>query len=321
MDLLQHMQTSVRIADAGSISRAAKDLRLSVAMASRHLRALEEDIGVELIRRTTRHLALTEAGATFLARSHTVLAAAGEAKSAVRPGRGAAGRLVMSLPVSFGLSQFGPVFPALLQEHPRLELDLRFEDRFVDLLADGVDLAVRAGAAPPDSPNLIARKLAVVDRVLCATPAFLATHRISSIEALSRVPCVVQGNNTRWAFDRAPRPARSPRRASQAPSPAAPDGPTVVEVTGRLRTNNITALREAILGSVGVGRLPLWVAYADLESRRLVHVLPQEVLPSLDLYGMFHASSRGSSAIQAALDHLARELPRRTKMRAPETAR
>jgi DNA-binding transcriptional LysR family regulator len=321
MDLLQHMQTFVRIADAGSISRAAKGLRLSVAMTSRHLRALEEDLGVELVRRTTRRLALTEAGTTFLARSRSILTAASEARSEVRPGRGAAGRLVMSLPVSFGLSQLGPVFPALLQEHPRLELELRFEDRFVDLLADGVDLAVRAGAAPPDSPNVIARKLAVIDRVLCATPAFLAKHRIGSIEALSRVPCVVQGNNTRWVFERAPRTARSSRRASREATQAAPSSPTVVEVKGRLRTNSITALREAVLGSVGVGRLPLWVADADLESRRLVRVLPDEVLASLDVYGMFHVTSRGSAAIQAALDHLARELPRRTKMRAPETPR
>jgi DNA-binding transcriptional LysR family regulator len=303
MDLLQHMQTFVRIADAGSLSKAAKSLRLSVAMTSRQLRALEDDLGVELIRRTTRKLALTEAGTTFLARSRSLLAAASEARSEVRPGRGAAGRLVMSLPVSFGLSQLGPVFPALLQEHPRLELDLRFEDRFVDLLADGVDLAVRAGSAPPDSPNVIARKLAVIDRVLCATPAFLAKHRVNAVDALARVPCVVQGSNSRWAFE------------GTEPAPA------VVEVRGRLRTNSITALREAVLGSVGVGRLPLWVVDDDLRSRRLVRVLPELALPSLEVFGMFHASARGSAAIQAALDFLARELPLRSKMRAPSRSR
>jgi DNA-binding transcriptional LysR family regulator len=304
IDLLQHMETFVRIADAGSISKAAKGLRLSVAMTSRHLRALEDDLGVELIRRTTRRLALTEAGSEFLVRSRAVLASANEAREVVRPGRGAAGRLVMSLPVSFGLAHVGPIFPALLEEHPRLELDLRFEDRFVDLLGDGVDLAIRAGAPPPDSPNVIARKLAIIDRVVCASPAFLAKHRITSVESLARVPCVVQGNTTQWTFE--PEPTKAAR---------------VVSVDGRLRTNSITALREAILGSVGVGRLPLWIAHDDLSKRRLVRVLPELVLRPLDVFGMFHLGSRGSAAIHAVLDFLARELPRRTKMRRAEAVR
>lgn len=304
MDLLQHMETFVRIADAGSISRAAKGLRLSVAMTSRHLRALEDDLGVELIRRSTRKLALTDAGVEFLARSRALLAGADEARRAVRPGPGAAGRLVMSLPVSFSLARLGPVFPALLAEHPRLELDLRFEDRFVDLLGDGVDLAIRAGAVPPDSPNVVARKLAIIDRVLCATPSFLARHRVASVDALARVPCVVQGGSTKWIFDPAP------GKASE-PSPP----PRVIDVRGRFQTNSITALREAILGSVGVGRLPLWIADEDLQKRRLVQVLPELTLRSLDVFGMFLTSSRGSAAIHAVLDFLARELPRRTKMR------
>jgi len=123
MDLLQHMATFVRIADSASISRAARSLGLSVAMASRHLRALEEHLGVELMRRTTRQLALTEAGSEFLVRSRAVLAGVDEAREVVRPGRGAAGLLVMSLPVSFGLAQLAPLLPAFLEKHPRLELD------------------------------------------------------------------------------------------------------------------------------------------------------------------------------------------------------
>jgi DNA-binding transcriptional LysR family regulator len=311
MDLLQHMETFVRIADAGSISRAAKGLRLSVAMTSRHLRALEDDLGVELVRRSTRKLALTDAGIEFLARSRALLAGADEARRAVRPGPGVAGRLVMSLPVSFSLARLGPVFPLLLAEHPRLELDLRFEDRFVDLLGDGVDLAIRAGAVPPDSPNVVARKLAIIDRVLCATPSFLARHRVASVDALAQVPCVVQGSNTRWTFDSGP---------GKAADPSVPS-PRVIDVRGRFHTNSIIALREAILGSVGVGRIPLWIADEDLQKRRLVQVLPELTLRPLDVFGMFHTSSRGSAAIHAALDFLARELPRRTKMRRVEAPR
>lgn len=307
MDLLQHMETFVRIADAGSISKASRSLRLSVAMTSRHLRALEEDLGVELIRRTTRKLALTEAGTEFLLRSRSVLASAREAREVVRPGRGVAGRLVMSLPVSFGLSQVGPIFPALLEKHPRLELDLRFEDRFVDLVGDGVDLAIRAGIQPPDSPNIVSRKVAVIDRVMCASPAFLAKHRVTSLASLARVPCVVQGNTTQWNFE----PIESTKGS------AGDAQLNRVEVQGRFRTNSILALREAILGGVGVGRLPLWIADEDLKKKRLIAVIPERKLQAIEVFGIFHRGSRGSNAIHAALEFLQDELPKRTKMRAP----
>lgn len=291
------MTTFVRIADAGSISKAAASLRLSVAMASRHLRALEDDLGVELIRRTTRALALTEAGTEFLVRSRALLAGVSEARDVVRPGRGVAGVLSISLPVSFGLAQVGPLFPALLAVHPRLKLDLRFEDRVIDLLGDGVDLAIRAGMQPPDSPFVIARKLATVDRLLCASPAFLARHgRITSVDVLARLPCLIQGQApTRWSFD-------------------TPEGPATVGVDGRVRTTNVIALREAALAGLGVARLPSWIVDEDLRKKRLVRVLETATMPRIEIYGMFHAGSKGSAAIHGVLDFLRAELPRRTKM-------
>jgi DNA-binding transcriptional LysR family regulator len=299
MDLLQHMATFVRIADAGSISKAARSLRLSVAMASRHLRGLEEHLGVELVRRTTRHLSLTEAGTEFLVRSRALLAGVDEARDALQPGKGAAGLLIVSLPVSFGLAQVGPLFPALLEKHPRLKLDLRFEDRFVDLLTDGVDIAVRAGVRPPDSPFVVARKLAVVERVLCASPAFLKKHAaLRSIDALGRLPCVLQGPPpTLWTFE-------------------TEDGPKAIEVFGRVRTNNVFSIREAALAGAGLARLPLWIVDEDLKRRRLLRVLPELSMPLIEVFGMFHKGSRGSAAIRATLDFLQEELPRRTQMRA-----
>jgi len=291
------MNTFVHIADAGSISKAARRLRLSVAMASRHLRALEDDLGVALIRRTTRALALTEAGTEFLVRSRALLTGAIEARDVVRPGRGVAGVVAISLPVSFGLAQVGPLFPALLDAHPRLKLDLRFEDRMIDLLGDGVDLAIRAGVHPPDSPYVIAKKLATGERAVCASPAFLAKHgRLTTVDALARVPCLVQGTGpTRWSFE-------------------TPTGPAVVEVDGRVRTTNVIALREAALAGIGVARLPTWIIDEDLRKKRLVRVLDHVTMPIVEVYGMFHVGSKGSAAIRAVLDYLHAELPRRTKM-------
>ena len=294
MDLLQHMTTFVRIAEAGSITKGARSLRLSVAMASRHLRALEDELGVELMRRTTHHLALTEAGAEFLARSRAVLASAEEAKDAVRPGGSAVGLVVVSLPVSFGLTLIEPLFHDLLRDHPRLRLDLRFDDRAVDLLGDGVDLAIRAGLAVPDSPFLLARRLATIRRVLCASPAFLARHEpIASTADLSRVPCVVQGAApTRWQF--------APGQDVDA-----------IVVDGRFRTNNVIALRNAVLAHEGVGRLPLWIVRDDLRAKRLQRVLPAMELANVEVHGVVHRGGAASGAVRAVLEHLQAELPGR----------
>lgn len=305
VDFLRHIATFVRIADSGSISQAARSLRLSVAMTSRHLRALEQHLGVELVRRTTRRLTLTEPGADFLLRSRALLASADQARDSVRSRQGPSGLIVMSLPVSFGLAQIHPLFPALLEKYPRLQLDLRFEDRFVDLLSDGVDLAIRAGVAPPDSPFIIARKLATVERMLCASPALLARHgRLSSLDDLPSFPCVVQGPSpARWSFD-------------------TPTGPKLILVDGRMRTNNVFAVREAAIEGLGIARLPRWIVDEDLKRRRLVAVLPEAQMPKIDVLAMFHRGSRDSATIQSAIAFLKAELPRRTKMQSiKETAR
>ncbi len=298
------MTTFVRIADAGSISEAARSLRLSVAMASRHLRALEAHLGVQLVRRTTRHLALTEEGAELLLRSRALLAGADEAVEAVRPGRGATGLLVISLPVSIGLSLMSPLLPELLARHPRLKVDLRFEDRFVDLLADGIDLAVRAGKPPPDSPFVVARRLATARRVLCAAPSLIRRHGApSSLEALAKLPCVVQGPPpTRWRFQ-------------------TERGAETVEVDGRVRSNNVIALRDAAVAAAGVAQLPEWIACDDLRRRRLVRVLPDLPLVPVDVFGIFHSGSRGSAAIHAVLDFLGDELPKRMQSGNPPKPR
>ncbi|HEY3665852.1 MAG TPA: LysR family transcriptional regulator, partial [Polyangiaceae bacterium] len=168
------MTTFVRIVDAGNISRAARALGLSVAMASRHLRWLEKELGAPLLRRTTRRVDLTEAGLEFVTRARAILAGIEEAKSVIRPGRGVSGRVVLSVPTTLGLERIAPLLPALLDEHPRLRVEIRFEDRAVDLIEDGIDIAVRAGRAPPDSPFFAARRLASFERVLCASPKLLA---------------------------------------------------------------------------------------------------------------------------------------------------
>ncbi len=287
------MRTFVRIADAGGISSAARSLRLSAPMASRHLRALEQELGVVLVRRTTRRLDLTDAGAELLPRARRLLRDVDEARDAVRPSKGASGLLVVSAPVSFGLAQIAPLVPKLLDQHPRLSLELRFDDRVVDLLGEGVDLALRVGAPAPDSPFIIARKLATYERVLCATPALLKKHGpIKTVDALARVPCVILGAApTRWHFE-------------------TPAGPQSVTVEGRVRSNNVLALRDASLAGLGLAQLPRWLIADDLKAKRLVPILEGVSLPLVTVLALVHADARRSNALRLVQDFLAAELPR-----------
>ncbi len=283
----------VRIADSGSISRAARSLRLSVPMASRHLRALEEDLGVALVRRTTRRMDLTEAGAELLPRARRLLRELDEARHAVRPSKDASGLLVISAPVSFGLAQIAPLVPKLLEQHPKLSLEMRFDDRVVDLLGEGVDLAVRVGVPPPDSPFLVARRLATYERVVCATPAFLKKHGpVKSVDTLASLPCVILGGaTTRWQFETL-------------------EGPKSVVVEGRVRSNNVLALRQAALAGLGVVELPRWLIVDDLRAKRLVRILEEVALPMVSVMGLVHADARRSNALRSVQDFLAAELPR-----------
>ena len=292
MDLVSLFTTFVGIAESGSISSAARKLRLSVPMASRHLGALEAELGVLLVRRTTRRLDLTEAGAELLVRARRVLRELDDARLAVQPTRVASGLLVMSAPVSFGLARIAPLVPRLLAEHPGLSVDVRFEDRVVDLLGDGVDLAIRVGVAPPDSPFLVARRLASYERILCATPALLARHGTpKTVEALARLPCLTLGAApSRWQLE--------------------VDGSgKVVTVEGRVRSNNILALREAALSGLGLAQLPRWLVVEDLRKKRLVQVLANAKLAAVDVLGVVHADARRSNVLRVAQDFLAATLP------------
>src|ERR1700722_14456255 len=186
--MFEQMTTFVRIAEMGSITRAARSLRLSLPMASRHLRWLEKELGIELVHRTTRQLHLTNAGEEFATRARVLLLGLDEAKQALRPGPILAGRVVVTAPNALGTYQLSSIMPSIAVRHPRLRLELRLEDRAVDLVKEGVDLAIRA-CAPPDHASLVARGLVTYDRVLCAAPSFLARHgAIDSFAALAAAP-------------------------------------------------------------------------------------------------------------------------------------
>jgi DNA-binding transcriptional LysR family regulator len=284
--MFDQMKTFVRIAETGSITRAARSLGLSLPMASRHLRWLEEELGTALVHRTTRQLHLTDAGQEFALRARALLVGLDDAKQALRPGPILAGKVVVTAPNALGTYQLSSIIPSLAAKHPRLRVELRLDDRAVDLVKEGVDVAIRA-AAPPDHASIVARELATYSRVVCAAPSFLARHgAIETLPALKGAPCVVHGSGSRvWDFE-------------------TPEGRKSIEVDGPLYTDNVVIIRDAVLAGVGVAWLPEYVIGDELRDGRLVRLLPEMKLPPIHVYGIVPKQARKNNSVRAVLDIL-----------------
>jgi DNA-binding transcriptional LysR family regulator len=298
--MFRQMTTFVRIAEMGNITRAARSLGLSVPMASRHLRWLEKDLEVALIHRTTRQLRLTDAGREFAQRARGLIAGLDDAKAALRVEPGLEGRVVVSAPNALGAYELASVMPALALKHPRLRVELRLDDRAVDLVKDGVDVAIRA-AAPPDRASLVARELATYQRVVCAAPSFLARHgAIGTLATLASTPCVVHGcGPAAWNFE-------------------TPEGPKSITVDGPLCTNSVVIIREAVLAGVGVAWLPSYVVGEEIADGRLVQLLPEAKLPPIRVYGIMPKHARQTATVRAVLDFIGAAL--RARGRGPRAS-
>ncbi|MEO8407629.1 MAG: LysR family transcriptional regulator, partial [Oxalobacteraceae bacterium] len=173
MDKFQQMQSFVAIVDAGSFVRAADVLDTSKAAVSRHLAELEQRLGVRLLNRTTRKLSLTDDGQSFYHRCTEIIAAVNNAEGELSfRSAEASGLLRISVPVTFGILYLAPLWGVFLSLHPKITLDVSLADRTVDLVEDGIDLAIRISASP--HPNLIGRQLASTRMILCASPQYLA---------------------------------------------------------------------------------------------------------------------------------------------------
>ncbi len=251
------------VVEAGSFTGAAAQLGLSKSAVSKQVSRLEERLGARLMNRTTRRLSLTEAGQAFYEGCQKVVAEAEAAEQAVTHLAAAPrGVLRVNAPMSFGILHVAPVLPALLEACPELSLDLTLNDRRVDLVEEGYDLAIRIVALGDSS--LIARRLAPSHRVLCAAPAYLAAGRVlgrgppAAPEDLAAHECLVY----------------SYQAAGQAWRLSGPTGDKRVKIAGRLKVNNGDALLAAALAGLGVAFLPSFIAGDALRRGRLEQLLP-----------------------------------------------
>lgn len=205
LDRLTGMQVFARVAALGSLSGAARALGMSQTMATKHVAALETRLGIKLLHRTTRRLTLTEAGRSYLAAVERILADVEEADaSASREAVEVRGTLRLNAPVSFGIRVIAPLLPELSRLHADLTIDLGLNDRYVDLIEEGWDLVIRVGGL--QDSTMIARRLASCPMVVCAAPAYLATHGVPrSIED----PSITTACDTRSPVPSAPSIGRS----------------------------------------------------------------------------------------------------------------
>ena len=175
MNKYEEIETFIRVVEAGSLTKAAEQLKIAKSAVSRRLKELETRLGVQLMTRTTRKLTLTDTGETLYNRFVVLLADWEESESAASDAQAAlAGSIRVAAPLSFGVAHLGPAIIDFMREHPLVDFDIDFGDRKVDLIAEGMDLAIRIGDLPDSS--LIARKIATMSMVAAASPTYLKEH-------------------------------------------------------------------------------------------------------------------------------------------------
>lgn len=292
MDNLSGIAVFAQVVEACSFTEAARRLGMSKAAVSKQVSRLEERLGARLLNRTTRKLSLTEVGSAFYERCARIVAEAEEAELAVtRLHATPRGTLKVGAPVNFGMQYLAPQLPAFMSRYPELRVDIEFNDRFVDLVEEGYDVAVRVADLPDSS--LIARKLAETRAVVCAAPSYWDTHgRPEHPHDLAKHNCFAYSylsTRNEWRF-------------------SGPEGPVSVRVSGSLTANNGDVLRQAAVAGVGVVAAPLFMACDDLRSGALEPVLPDFEADTRGVYAVYPHNRHLSAKVRAFVDHLVETL-------------
>ncbi len=245
---------------SGSISEAGRRLGLMPMAATRRLSALESNLGVRLLNRTTRSLSLTPEGEAFLPYAQAIVENEQQGRAQVRTDTmGAAGLLRVSVPIAFGLKIVTPVIPLLLEENPELQISLDMSDRLPDLTASGIDLAIRIARLKDSS--LIAHKLASNPRVLVASPEYLHRYGIPrSISDLSNHSCLPMTGVTHWTFNSL-------------------GSETHFRITSRFSSSSIAGCQAVCIAGAGIALLSEWAVADDLLAGRLQRVALEEAAP------------------------------------------
>lgn len=287
---LNEILVFTKVVQAGSFIGAARELDMPKSTVSRKVSALEERLGARLLQRTTRRLRLTDVGQTYYQHAARVVTEVEEAELAVtRMQEAPRGLLRVTTPLNFGY--LGPIVASFLQRHPEVQVELVCADRVVDLVQEGFDVAIRAGALSDSS--LIARNLGSLESLVVASPTFLTKNDAPKEPGdLAQLDCVVFGGTREpasWKLS-----ARGKTRS--------------VEVRARLVVNDFDVLEEAVRAGLGVAMLPVFRCVGHLRTKTLRRVLPQWCSPPIPLHAVYPSTRHLSPKVKAFLDHLSDEM-------------
>ncbi len=296
MDRFTALTVFRTVVELGSFAEAARRLRLSPAAVSKNIRELEAHLAVRLINRTTRRMSLTEAGALYHKRIAGILEDLEEADATLGPlQQEPRGLLRVSAPMAASLVALSASIPRFLERYPEITLDLRLDDRRVNIVEDGFDLVIR-GSDRLENSSLIARRLLILDHVLCCAPAYLESNAPPAApEELRRHECVqftLSGHADEWTFYKAGRSVSVP-------------------VNGRYKVTSSLAVRDALRAGFGVSLIPRLYVQDDLASGHLVPLLADWTPMDTTLYAIYPSTRHVQAKVRAFLDFLVETLPAR----------
>jgi DNA-binding transcriptional LysR family regulator len=299
MDRLTAMQTFVRVVESGSFSAVARETSTTQSGVSKQVAALERQLGAQLLSRTTRSLALTEAGERYFAQARRLVAEIAEAESELRQGEQQLnGWLRVAASVGYGRLKLLPLVKTFLAAHPNVKIDLKLNDGFIDLVEAGIDVAIRIGELPDSS--LVASRIGTTKRVLIASRTYL-----NSLPKGLKVPrepqdllqhnCIVYSElatQNAWTF-------------TAGPHASADNGSQVTILSqGNLQTNSSEVIRASVLSGMGIGYSPTWLFEDVMASGDLQILLTDWPTPALPIHLVSPPQRRQSAKVQAFVRHL-----------------
>ena len=279
----------VNVADAGSFNKAAQQAGLSTPALSKRISKLEQDLGAQLIHRTTRRLSLTEAGESLYVHAKNIEGQVSDAIASVSAfSQGLTGTIKMSVPTISGELLLAEAVAEFCQKYPNINVDMRLENDFVDLVGEGLDLAIRTGKL--EDSSLIAKPLIQSNWVVCCSPSYIERHgEARDLEALKDHNCLAYTYQAQGSFDW--RFTRNNIEES-------------VRISGSFATNNAQALRKAALAGFGIVYVPRCCVYEDLQQGKLVTVLPDYQPRRLGVYAIYPFTKYLPEKLRLLIEHI-----------------
>ena len=289
MDTIDGMKTVVAVFETGSFTAASTRMGLSKALVSKYVAEVEASLGVRLFNRSTRRLAITEAGRAYYQQVLPLLDELAALADSMSGEQGSAkGLLRVSVPIAFGEMSLTPLVPKFLAQNPGLSLDLQLTDNMIDMLEEGIDVVIRIGSV--DESNLVVRELNTFPLILCASPAYLKQHGSpQSAQALLEHNCIVDSNF---------------RIGKQWPMRSANGKREVVNIRSNVSVNSPRAVKELAIASGGIGMIPKFIVVDALLDGSLVEVLPGQNILEFGMYALYPHRRYLAKKVRCFIDFL-----------------